>query len=411
MITLEVADLVIIASHTLQLDTDRVLDLLDPTAAEAALAQARSGADDEPASQAAWLLHALVRQRPLRRGNQQVALVAMLQLLALNGWDVDPDFPEATRTVVAELAAGTLGTDDVVGWLVPRLRPSDSAATCAKEAPMRRWRPLVAVEMKMATMRRQPKGMFQRFTDRARRVVHLAQEEARLLCHNYVGTEHLLLGLLYDGEGVAAKALGSLGISLERVRAQVEEIIGRGQTIPSGHIPFTPRAKKVLELSLREALQLGHSYIGTEHILLGLIREGEGVAAQVLARLGADHARVRERVLELLTGECEEPGVETRLVRLTVPADLVDTAEQLAEVRRQKEAAIDAGDLDSATALRDQEKQLLADKLRLEREWTGGVDVQVVIAENQRVHRELERLRELLRQHGIEPNGGTARTA
>src|SRR6266498_1796373 len=337
MITLEVADLVIIASHTLHLDTDRVLDLLDPTAAEAALAQARSGADDdEPASQAAWLLHALVRQRPLRRGNQQVALVAMLQLLALNGWDVDPDSPDATRIVVAELAAGTLGTDDVVGWLVPRLRPSDSAATCAKEAPMRRWRPLVAVEMKMATMRRQPKGMFQRFTDRARRVVHLAQEEARLLCHNYVGTEHLLLGL---------------------------------------------------------------------------IREGEGVAAQVLARLGADHARVRERVLELLTGECEEPGAETRLVRLTVPADLVDTAEQLAEVRRQKEAAIDAGDLDSATALRDQEKQLLADKLRLEREWTGGVDVQAVIEENQRVHRELERLRELLRQHGIEPNGGTARTA
>jgi ATP-dependent Clp protease ATP-binding subunit ClpA/prophage maintenance system killer protein len=411
MITLEVADLVIIASRTLELDTDRVLDLLDPTAAEHALAQTRSAGDaDDPASRAAALLHALVYHSPLRRGNQPVALVAMLQFLALNGWEVDPDPPEATRTVVAELAAGTLGTKDIAAWLVPRLRPSDRAATCAKEAPMRGWLPL-AEKIRMATMRTQPKGMFQRFTDRARRAVHLAQEEARLLRHNYVGTEHLLLGLLHEGEGVAATALDSLGISLEAVRAQVEEIIGRGPTTPTGHIPFTPRAKKVLELSLRQALQLGHNYIGTEHLLLGLLREGEGVAAQALARLGADHARVREGVLELLTGKGEEPGAETRLVRLTPPVDLVDAAEQLAQVRRQKEAAIDAGDLDSATALRDREKQLLADKLRREREWTAGVDVQTVIAENQRLHRELERLRGLLRQHGIEPNGGTARTA
>jgi ATP-dependent Clp protease ATP-binding subunit ClpA len=313
--------------------------------------------------------------------------------------------------VVAELAAGTLDTDDVVDWLAPRLRLRDRAATCAKEAPMRRWRPLVAVEMGMATMRRQPKGMFQRFTDRARRVVHLAQEEARLLRHNYVGTEHLLLGLLYEGEGIAARALGSLGISLEAVRARVEEIIGRGQTTPSGHIPFTPRAKKVLELSLREALQFGHNYIGTEHLLLGLLREGEGVAAQVLAGFGTDHARVRELVQELLTDVGELAGAETRLVQLSMPAELVDAAEQLAEVRRQKQAAFDTGDLDSATTLRDREKQLLADKLRLERQWTAGVDVQAVIEENQRVHRELERLRELLRQHGIDPNGGTVRTA
>ena len=130
--------------------------------------------------------------------------------------------------------------------------------------------------------------MFERFTDRARRVVVLAQEEARLLNHNYIGTEHILLGLIHEGEGVAAKALESLGISLEGVRGQVEELIGQGGSSPSGHIPFTPRAKKVLELSLREALQLGHNYIGTEHILLGLIREGEGVAAQVLVKLGAD---------------------------------------------------------------------------------------------------------------------------
>ena len=135
--------------------------------------------------------------------------------------------------------------------------------------------------------------MFERFTDRARRVVVLAQEEARMLNHNYIGTEHILLGLLREGEGVAAKALESLGISLDAVRQQVEEIIGQGQQAPSGHIPFTPRAKKVLELSLRESLQLGHNYIGTEHILLGLIREGDGVAAQVLVKLGADLNRVR----------------------------------------------------------------------------------------------------------------------
>ena len=144
--------------------------------------------------------------------------------------------------------------------------------------------------------------MFERFTDRARRVVVLAQEEARLLNHSYIGTEHILLGLIHEGEGVAAKALESLGISLEAVRSQVEEIIGQGGSSPSGHIPFTPRAKKVLELSLREALQLGHNYIGTEHILLGLIREGEGVAAQVLVKLGADLSRVRQQVIQLLSG-------------------------------------------------------------------------------------------------------------
>ena len=160
--------------------------------------------------------------------------------------------------------------------------------------------------------------MFERFTDRARRVVVLAQEEARLLNHNYIGTEHILLGLIHEGEGVAAKALESLGISLEAVRSQVEEIIGQGGSSPSGHIPFTPRAKKVLELSLREALQLGHNYIGTEHILLGLIREGEGVAAQVLVKLGADLSRVRQQVIQLLSGysgpgqgEGSEPGKET----------------------------------------------------------------------------------------------------
>jgi ATP-dependent Clp protease ATP-binding subunit ClpC len=158
--------------------------------------------------------------------------------------------------------------------------------------------------------------LFEKFTDKARRVVVLAQEEAKLLNHNYIGTEHILLGLIHEGEGVAAKALEALGINLEQVREQVQDIIGQGQQAPSGHIPFTPRAKKVLELSLREALQLGHSYIGTEHLLLGLIREGEGVAAQVLTKLGADTNKVRQQVIQLLSGfqgkEAVSVGGETQ---------------------------------------------------------------------------------------------------
>jgi hypothetical protein len=144
--------------------------------------------------------------------------------------------------------------------------------------------------------------MFERFTDRARRVVVLAQGEARFLNHDYIGTEHILLGLVHEDQGVAARALTELGISLEAVRAEVKAIVGQGERPPGGHIPFTPRAKKVLELSLREAMGLGHNYIGTEHILLGLIREGEGVAAQVLVKLGADLERVRQQVVQLLSG-------------------------------------------------------------------------------------------------------------
>ncbi len=161
--------------------------------------------------------------------------------------------------------------------------------------------------------------MFERFTDRARRVVVLAQEEAKMLNHNYIGTEHILLGLIHEGEGVAAKALESLNISLDAVREQVQDIIGQGQQQPTGHIPFTPRAKKVLELSLREALQLGHNYIGTEHILLGLIREGEGVAAQVLVKLGADLNRVRQQVIQLLSRLPGQGGGRRRRRRHRAP--------------------------------------------------------------------------------------------
>jgi ATP-dependent Clp protease ATP-binding subunit ClpA len=258
--------------------------------------------------------------------------------------------------------------------------------------------------------------VFERFTDRARRVVVLAQEEARLLNHNYIGTEHILLGLIHEGEGVAARALESLGISLEAVRAEVTEIIGQGQSPPTGHIPFTPRAKKVLELSLREALELGHNYIGTEHILLGLLREGEGVAALVLVKLGASLDRVRQVVVQLLsgyTGEvvAEQEEVRTVLVRMTVPAELREAEEQLAQVRQEKQAAIDRGDFEQAAGLRDKERRLLTHVAEQERAWTTGVDLAAVIRENQHLHREVERLRELLGRHGIEPDGGTTETA
>jgi len=272
--------------------------------------------------------------------------------------------------------------------------------------------------------------MFERFTDRARRVVVLAQDEARRLNHNYIGTEHILLGLIHEGEGVAARALQSLGISLEAVRQQVEEIIGRGQQAPSGHIPFTPRAKKVLELSLRESLQLGHNYIGTEHILLGLIREGDGVAAQVLVRLGADLNRVRQHVIQLLHEHSAEepvsdpfvarelrllPAVKTRLEaveqRLTAieqhvgtKPDTSDLDEQIAQVRREKEAAVEAHDYAQAASLRDREKELLADRAVRQEQWVAGYPALPVLAERcQQLADEIERLRVLLRQHGIDP--------
>jgi ATP-dependent Clp protease ATP-binding subunit ClpC len=166
--------------------------------------------------------------------------------------------------------------------------------------------------------------MFERFTDQARRVVVLAQEESRILNHNYIGTEHLLLGMLREGEGGAATALKAMGIGLEAVRQQVEEIVGKGQQAPSGHIPFTPRAKKVLEFSLRESLQLGHDYIGTEHILLGLLREGDGLAAQILVALGADLAGVREQVLRQLADQPPERLEQRPSVRAVGPSGVLE---------------------------------------------------------------------------------------
>jgi ATP-dependent Clp protease ATP-binding subunit ClpC len=195
--------------------------------------------------------------------------------------------------------------------------------------------------------------MFERFTDRARNVVVLAQEEARMLNHNYIGTEHILLGLIHESQGLAAKALEATGISLEPARQRVEEIVGPGQRAPSGHIPFTPRAKKILELSLREALQLSHNYIGTEHILLGLIREGEGVATQVLVDLGADLNGIRQQVIQLQADNPmteEMPRAARARASARAEAARADAAQAQAEVVRAEAARAEAARLEAARA-------------------------------------------------------------
>jgi ATP-dependent Clp protease ATP-binding subunit ClpA len=306
--------------------------------------------------------------------------------------------------------------------------------------------------------------MFERFTDKARRIVVLAQEEARMLNHNYIGTEHILLGLIHEGEGVAAKALESLGISLSAVRQRVEEKIGQGEHSQSGHIPFTPRAKKVLELSLREAQRLGHNYIGTEHILLGLIREGEGVGAQVLMDLGADLTRVREKVTQLLhESRGDEPGalqvqrpgpirpieiaerldlIAGRLAAIErrlgiqpepVPRELRELDAEIAAVRREKEIAIDAQDFETASVLRDKDDELVAQRRAKAQQLaaaapgsepgepgepegssesgtsgSASTDVVAAVDEADRLRAEVGRLRALLREHGVDPGESAA---
>jgi prophage maintenance system killer protein len=346
MSRLEVADLVVIAARVLELPPEAVLELFDVAAAEAALSEAGRWCERDPVAEgAAALVAGLIRHRPLARGNQQVALVAALQFLALHGWDLELEPPAAARELLHGVAAGTVGRPELVAWMTARLRPHGKDQSMLD---------------RLARRRRDcdgghALGPFERFTDRARRAVSLAQEEARGLGHNYLGTEHLLLGLLAEDQGLARRVLDRLDISAENARSQVEAIIGQGHRSPAGPIPFTPRSKKVLELARREAKRLCHNYIGTEHLLLGLVREGEGVAAQVLARLGADRARVVEEVTHMLTGG-PPPVTQARRAFL----------------------------LEELTALLDEVERLQA---------------------------EVERLQGLLRRHGIEPDGGTTRTA
>jgi ATP-dependent Clp protease ATP-binding subunit ClpC len=289
--------------------------------------------------------------------------------------------------------------------------------------------------------------MFGRFTDEARRVLALAQEEARTLNHNRIGTEHLLLGLVQEREGTAAEALESLGISLDAVRQQVEKITGQVRDAPAlSHNEYTYRAKKALDLSLREALQLGHHHIGTEHILLGLVREGEGPAAQVLVELGADLSEVRQQVLRLLDDPQDEQGsqaaprpgqagagqsaesaqsrvlaeilsrieaMDSRLSaveqQMGAGPDVGDLDQQIAQARRDKEAAAGAEDFEQAAALRDRERQLLADKASRQKDWAAAHPDLPSLAEGlHMLSDEVGRLRGLLTQQSNKPRDGAA---
>ena len=272
--------------------------------------------------------------------------------------------------------------------------------------------------------------MFERFTDQARRAVVLAQEEARMLNHDYIGSEHILLGLIDEGDGAAAQALKRLGVTEQAVHQQVEETVGRGKRpARAGHIPFTREAKKVLQLSLRAALQLGDNYIDTGHILLGLTREKQSPAAQVLVYLGADLGTVQRQVIELLHGDEDKPrtargtgpqgagrgnrrllpellarfdSLESRLSalehRVGTGPDVRDLDREIAQVRRDKETAIDAQDFETAAVLRDRERDLLGEKASRQEEWAAAHrDLPPLTAE-------VERLRDLLREHGIDPD-------
>lgn len=402
MITLQPADLVVIAARVLGEDTGELLDLLDAQAAQETLAEVSrlSPGGQDPARLGAALLHGLLRRPVFPRSGEQIALMATAQLLGLNGFDLDLDPPEETAQVIADVVAGRLGPDELAGWLTPRLRARPYVGLPAEElcerAPMLlRWLP---------SRKRRAKDPFHRFTDRARVVIVLAQEEARRLGHNYVGTEHVLLGLIAHEGGIAAKALQVLGVGSAEVRRRIESIVGRGHGAVAGHIPFTPRAKKAIEAcALREAMQLGHNYIGTEHLLLGLLREGDGLAAQVLVALGADHTAVRDQVMRLLHGRAGVPEA-------TVPG-LARLDASLGQIRRAKEAAIDAGEFDTAAALRDTEKRLLIERQRQIGQWTDGGNLLTSLEENLRLRAEVERLRGLLRHHGIDPDEGPPQAA
>jgi ATP-dependent Clp protease ATP-binding subunit ClpC len=266
--------------------------------------------------------------------------------------------------------------------------------------------------------------MFQRFTDKARRTVVLAQEEARALRHDHIGAEHLLLGLLRESAGVAATVLTSLGINLAEARARVAsrrpaEPQAPGRTPTAGHIPFTPEAKRILELAFREAMQLGHDYIGTEHILLGLVREPGCQAVAILYQLGADRAAITNRVLELRPAAPARPHpartealaevtvkVESVLSRLTalerhtglIP-DLAHMDAELGRLRREKDEAIDAHDFRLAEALSDAETELLVDRDRRAADWLQRASLAAEVAH---LRAEVERMRTALRSHGVD---------
>ena len=396
MTPMDLGALVVVAGRALGQDAPAVLDLLDVAAAEAALADARSpAAGGEPAARAAALLSALIRHRPLARGNDQAAMLATVTFLAVNGWQVELEPAEATAVVVADLAAGRQSAADLAAWLSPRIsayREPAGRPTPAKEATMHGWLP----NLRRPT-RRRGDSVFRRFSPQAREVIISAQQEARALHHNFIGTEHLLLGLLRDRDGAAGRALHALGISPEAAREQVLDIIGEGKQDPTGHIPFTPRSKRVIQLAVREAVRFGHLHVGPEHILLGLVSEGDGVAWHVLGRLGATVPRVRNQVLEQVSRDRQAPG------HVITPPGIRDYDTRIELARQAKDAAVDTRDFERAEAARESEKELLAERDHLIAQWSAGVDVATLGRELDWLRDEVNRLQGLLVQHGIEP--------
>ena len=415
MTPLDLPGLIVIAGRTLGLDTPELFGLLDLPAAEQAIAEADPAASrGDLAAGAAALLSALLRHHPWDRGNDEVAVAAMTMFLAINDWQADLDPPEAACAIIAATASGSLPTADLAAWLAPRLTPGELAdhepradqEPRAKEVPMQNWLPgRGRASRKRAGRGSTARELFPRFTPQARSAIVAAQSEARLLQHNYIGTEHLLLGLLDDGETLAMRALQASGISQQAAREKILAIIGHGQEEPAGHIPFTPRSKKVLELSLREATAQDQIYIGTEHVLLALLREGRGLACQVLHELGADTPGLRHQI-QVLSGHRQVPDVVT-----VPPPGIHDYDVRIAQARQDKDAAIDAGEHERAAAARGSEKELLAERDRLIADWVAGVDVANLGRELDRLRDEVRRLQELLLQHGIEPQEPGQQTA
>jgi hypothetical protein len=273
---LDLYDVLAVAAGVWRVDTETAIRRTDLEAVERALTVARKASDLTEALAA--LLVRFVHDRPFEGGNRVVTMAVLLQLAGQNGSDLELEPVEELDDFLDRIKDGRAAGPEIVELIHQRVvfRAFSNEIHCYPEEG----------------------EMFEKFSERARRVMVLAQEEARFLDHDYIGTEHILIAIAHEGEGLAAKVLAGLNISETTARATALEIVGRGTKAPPGHIPFTPRSKRVLEYSLREALQLGHNYIGTEHILLAIIRDGEGVATQVLVKLGADLPRLRQLVFD-----------------------------------------------------------------------------------------------------------------
>jgi hypothetical protein len=361
---LDLYDVLAVAARVLDCESVDVIRRTDLELVDRILGEVRSTHGDL-ADAAAVLLSGFLRRRPFTGPNRVVAVAITLQFVALNGAEVELEPAEEFDGWLDQVKSGELNTSSAADRLRSRLAGDQAVNVSTFGDEGISWEEI---------------GMFERFSEKARKVTVLAQEEARQLNHNYIGTEHLLLGLVREGEGVASQALTTLGISAPAVRSVVESLIGRGKdTVGGGHIPFTPRAKTVLEMSLRESVQLGHNYIGTEHLLLGLIREGEGFASQALTKLGVELGTARQQVIDILSPGSRKPhgpGHDERLSEERV-RDL------LAEGREYPTEKLWYGT--------DRRRHLL-------RELAGLVD------ENERLHEETTRLRAKLREHGINPD-------